>query len=203
MKRALLISAALAASLAACGSGIETTPAAAGLAPGEIRILEVGDEFVVQDEAGARRTSRVTAVNGTLYTVESSNGCTYTAHMDGFGPSTEYSNCGGSTGTQQMTRTGAIFPLVVGNRESWQVTGSDTQGNSWQQTRDCAVVDTARLTLPAGTYDTYRVRCEDQRNVRTFYYSPELQLVVAHERQRRGQAERESWQLVEFRPAGA
>lgn len=191
----------IAAIVCGCAAGVETTPVAVELPPAEVRVIKVGDERVVRELDGSERTSRVTRVDGTMFTIEDSEGCSYTAAIDGFGPSTTYENCDGASGTQTLTRTGMIFPLQVGKTESWAITGSDNRGNRWENTRTCVVEGTAQVSVPAGTFPTYHVVCRDDWNTRSFYYSPDLELVVAYERTRRGRADREGWQLVEFRPA--
>lgn len=99
-------------------------------------------------------------------------GCTWTD--DGwFSPSTEWSGCGGSPGTQDFTKTGDIWPLEVGNTESYEVTRR-TIGPASYYTLRCEVTGTALVTLKDESFPTYEVVCKDNRLTHTWYISPDV-----------------------------
>ena len=107
-------------------------------------------------------------------------GCSF--DNDGwFAPSEKWTDCGGSTGTQSFTKSGDIWPLKVGNTESYDITGKDQQYD-WQTTRRCEVKDAVTLTVAETAYPTYEVVCSDRFNVRTWYVSPDLQRIIRFKR---------------------
>ena len=71
-----------------------------------------------------------------------------------------------------------MYPLQVGNTESWKYTGKNTKGDSWSGMRECEVKGTAHVTVPAGSFDTYHVVCEERDSRREWHYSPTLRRTV-------------------------
>ena len=124
---------------------------------------------------GSEITYERTGIEDATISGRGSDGCIYSSIKDGFGPVTQWKNCAGSTGTQMLERSGNMFPLQVGNTESWKYTGKDTKGDSWSGTRECEVKGTAHVTVPAGSFDTYHVVCEVKGWLRyEWHYSPKL-----------------------------
>lgn len=134
--------------------------------------LAVGDTYAYYRN-GEHEVATVTAVGDGVYSFEVTEGedagCTYVG--DGFlAPDVKWADCSGSTGTQTLTQTGDIWPLKIGNMESYGIEGTDGT-DSWTQTRDCSVLGTAMVTLGTSTIPTYEVVCKDGSNTRTWFYS--------------------------------
>lgn len=99
-------------------------------------------------------------------------GCTWTD--DGwFSPSIEWSGCGGSPGTQVFTKTGDIWPLEVGNTESYEVTRR-IESSQRTYTHRCEVTGTAMVTLKDERFPTYEVVCSGNQLTQTWYISPDV-----------------------------
>lgn len=134
--------------------------------------LAVGDTYAYYTD-GEHEVTTVTAVGDGVYSFEvtegANTGCTYDG--DGlFAPDINWADCGGSTGSQTLTKTGEIWPLKIGNMESYGVEGTDGT-KSWTEVRDCSVIGTAMVTLGTTTIPTYEVVCKDKSSTRTWFYS--------------------------------
>lgn len=193
--------------LAACqttgSSSLKSEPTSAELAPVAERRAVVGDSFTWVNNRGETLTGTFTSVDDQYLTGESSNGCKWRDRRNSFAPGAEWSNCDGSTGTQRSKRLGgSIFPLQVGSSESWEYSGSNNKGDNWSSTRECSVVGTAKVTVPAGSFDTYHVRCEDEWWVREWYVREDGVSVQGSRTRKVGAADRNtSWQMIDFTPA--
>ena len=164
-------------------SGCQTTSVQqvavkADLPPALPPVYEVGKRTVWRMKDGSEITYEVTGIEDTTITGRGSDGCIYSFIKDGFGPSLRWENCSGSTGTQRPSRSGNMYPLQVGNTESWKYTGKNTKGDSWSGMRECEVKGTAHVTVPAGSFDTYHVVCEEKGSRREWHYSPTLRRTV-------------------------
>ena len=189
--------AAILLGLASCQTtAVETAPVSQTLEPMAYKPYAEGEVLRWQDGGDVSETE-VLEVSGDVVTLQDSEGCKWTTVAGGFAPSTKWSNCDGSSGTQEVTREGNIFPLTVGATETWRATGSDTRGYSWDDAeRVCTVTETARVTVPAGTFDTYHVRCEDPWRVRNWYIASELGRPVLYTRSHKRRAESERQELI-------
>ena len=151
----------------------------ADLPPAQPPIYEVGKRTVWRMKDGSEITYERTGIDDTTTTGRGSDGCIFSHRRDGFGPATQWENCSGSTGTQMLERSGNMFPLQVGNTESWKYRGKNIKGDSWSGMRECEVRGTARVTVPAGSFDTYHVVCEEKGWQRyEWHYSPKLRRTV-------------------------
>ena len=176
--------------------------AKAELPPAELRIFRVGDKSVWRDKNGKEVTYEVTGVDDENVSAQGSDGCSWTAPI-GYGPSLEWSGCGGSAGTQTIKeREGNLFPLQVGNTVRWKFKGKNNRGNSWSGTRKCNVKGTANVTVPAGNFDTYHIVCTENWSRREWHYSPELGRSVTSRRKPRGNSRTKFAysELVSFTP---
>ena len=192
--------------LAGCqttGSSLQSTPSQAKLPPLEQRRAVLGDTYSWLNKNGEQRTGKIVAVDANFVSGESSNGCKWKSKRDAFAPGVEWSNCGGSSGTQtSQRRGGSIFPMTVGSKETWDYSGTNTNGDSWESTRNCETVAIAEVTVPAGTFDTYHVRCEDKWWVREWFVRSDGISVQGSRTRKVGSADRNtSWQLVGYTPA--
>ncbi|WP_200341594.1 hypothetical protein [Rhodovibrio sodomensis] len=169
----IFVVAASAALLSACAQ-VETSKPTAQMEPAEKTMHPVGTTLVVND-MGEQVTWEKVATNDKGSVWQGSNGCRYTqTNSNTFAPTVKFENCNGNTGTQEIqSKSGSLFPLDVGNTASWKFTGQDQQYN-WTGARRCEVQEEVRLTVPAGTYDAYKVSCRDDWSARTYYYAPEV-----------------------------
>ncbi len=149
----------------------------------------VGQEFHGLDK-GEPTTMKIVAVDENFITMTRiegpRKGCTWTRGIgqNYFAPSVSWENCGvsgDSTGTQEFTKSGNIWPLTLGSSESYKLTGKD-QKNNWSTTRNCEVKAAVLVSLQDKQYPTYEVVCKDQWNKRTWYVSPELQRSIKFKR---------------------
>ena len=165
----------------------QQTAAETELAPGQAPpAYVVGYQSTWRNKDGSEVTFEVTGVEGRTMWVQTSWGCSYKAHADGFAPTLEWKDCGGSAGTQTVKRTGNIYPLRVGNAERWKYRAKDNRGNTWSGTRKCKIKGTVNVTVPAGNFDTYHVVCTQKRARYEWHYSPELRKVVTSSKTSKG-----------------
>src|SRR5262245_36899077 len=152
----------LALTLAGCASGPNTAPVTAELPPAELGVYPAGTTWQGIDKDGGKVTTTLVATDGKVLQLESSSGCKWSENAGVFTPSLTWTDCGGDSGTQTIEATsGNIWPLKVGNTQSWTLSGEDSAGDSWSTTRHCVVKSTERVTVPAGSFDAYRVECTD------------------------------------------
>ena len=137
-----------------------------------------GYQSTWRNKDGSEVTFEVTGVEGRTISVQTSWGCSYKAHSDGLAPALAWKDCGGSPGTHTVKRIGNIYPLQVGNTESWKYRGKNKKGNKWSGTRKCTVKGTINVTVPAGNFDTYFVVCTEKGARYEWHYSPELRKMV-------------------------
>ncbi|MEL6996875.1 MAG: hypothetical protein AAFP68_01325 [Pseudomonadota bacterium] len=185
------------------GTTSSLTPASAPMPPVEQRLVEPGASYTILQQDGSELAVEILSTDGNLVLSKSSSGCSWKRDFTGFRPNPEWNSCGGSTGTQTSTRTsGSIFPLVVGNTETWDYSGTNSNGDAWESTRNCKVEAEVSVTVPAGTFDTYHVRCEDRWWVREWFVD-QRGLAIQYARTRKiGSADRNrSGKLVSYTPA--
>ena len=184
---------------------VETMPAKAELPPGDRRNYAVGEKYVWKGLNGREEAREVIGVDGSVVELQVSTGCYAKVDLDGFPPVTKWSNCWGNTGSQKIgQRTGNIFPLAVGNTESWKFNGKNNKGESWSGVRTCKVAGTVNVAVPAGNFDTYHVICREKWSRRDYYFSPELEDIVIQAQAPAGGAKkgrRAHFELVRIEPA--
>jgi hypothetical protein len=185
--------------LAACAEPIETRPVTAQLEPMPERAAIPGDTIVWQ-RGDETVTWAVSSVANGLVTNESSGGCVWVVESQ-FAPSKTWQNCDPfADGQHTYTVKGTVFPLEVGKSMVYDNAGTNQNGDSWENTRTCTVEGTAQVEVPAGTFDTYQVTCDDGNTRRTFFMAPTTGTPVMYERLRRRQNERLLYKLVSFTP---
>lgn len=146
---------------------------------------EVGYTRVSIKDGTTEHRETLIAQDAEANTWISSTGCSWTVPRTGFAPATEWSSCSSADGTATVkgANTSGIYPLTVGKRWSYEVAGKNVTGFPWSGERRCEVESQARVTVPMGTYDTYKVVCGDQWSVRTWYLAPEVDATVLFTRQ--------------------
>ena len=165
--------------LAGCQSATTSTsetPVTSSLAPMERPPLnEVASTVVWLINGTNEKTSELVTKTDESTSWKDDNGCTYTIPRTGFAPVTKFENCEGTTGSQEVELvSGSPWPLSIGNTWSYDVKGNSAQGNTWKGTRRCTAEEETRVTVPMGTYDTFKVVCRDPWRIRTYYVSPEI-----------------------------
>ena len=169
--------------------------------------LQPGASFTFRKNDGAEITSRVVAVDGPDVSWEADNGFAWTA-KNFYWPVERWRGAN-SEGSQDVSGDpDALFPLAVGERAAFRLQGrSRSVPRGWSLRGRCSVAATERITVPAGTFDTYKVVCEqgedldDPYRVWTRWYAPELGHPVATLQQTRDGVINELQQLVSHRPS--
>lgn len=189
---------------AGCQTGpqVEETAVEAALEPApKPEPLPVGSKVVGVYDGEETATAEKVSIEGPLHTyVESPEGCRWTRDADLdpiFSPSVSWNNCDGSSGTVDISsKNGDIWPLQVGSKVSFEGTGKTS--STWPADMTCKVVDEARITVKAGTYDTYKVYCSSRWRSITRYYAPSIERVVMMSQRRKNQSNASSydWELV-------
>ncbi|HEY9537885.1 MAG TPA: hypothetical protein VIS03_09860 [Kiloniellaceae bacterium] len=96
-----------------------------------------------------------------------------------FAPTSSWKGCTDADGTQEIVKSGDIWPLEIGKTESYKVKGQAGTDN-WQSTHTCTVKAAVLVTVGEKQLPAYEVVCDDRWRVRTFYVSPELQRLVRY-----------------------
>ncbi len=159
-----------AAGLAACATVEEQSPIAE-LSAVDQPEWQVGYTLVQKDvQTGEEGGWTILAVEGDRITAQSTRGCRWVNSTDWFAPTLEWENCGGFTGSREITeREGAIWPLQVGNRAKYEFINSDGR----RGTRRCEVDSTVNISVAEELIDAYKVVCRQDKRTRTWYWSPE------------------------------
>jgi len=71
-----------------------------------------------------------------------------------------------------------IFPLQKGRTSTFTVFEMPRDGNERRRVENCLVEGAVRVTVKAGEFDTYRVRCKRRNYNETMYYAPRVGHVV-------------------------
>ena len=186
------------------GSAAAETAGKAELPAGEWRTFKVGDKWVWQNQDGREYTREIVALEGNVATIATEGGkCRVKARLDGYARPLAWENCSwGAWGRQSLKRNGNMFPLRVGNTESWDYEGGNGS-RTWSGTRHCEVKEAVRITVPAGSFDTWYVLCTERGWARIqFYFAPVLGTTVAINRTQLARGRSSHLELVRFIPAG-
>lgn len=197
MSKILSVTACLSAlTIAACAPTVETTPVTAELPPAEIGDFPVSSEWTGLDK-GNKTTMTLVKAKGDRRSFQSTTGCSWTESVNFLAPTLEWENCDGNSGSQTIGETsGEIWPLQVGRTQAWSLTGKNGTGDTWQTTQTCEVESAERITVPAGSFDAYKVVCRDTWNVRTWYYAPALKETVFYTRMHKKRGLESKWEYI-------
>ncbi|MDJ0684067.1 MAG: hypothetical protein QNJ84_05170 [Alphaproteobacteria bacterium] len=168
--------------LAACQTTtttVEETPATVELGAVDKVIYPVGTVQDFRNKDGATdREALLSRENGLERWTNETTGCGWT----NAGPITaaqSWENCGDfSDGVQEITQDGSLWPLTLGAKATYQLTGSNQAGDTWEDTRRCEVQAASNITVPSGSYDAYKVVCVGGSSARTWFYAPEVGTVA-------------------------
>ena len=184
----------------------DTKPVSATLAPMPKPRLLVGTTKKWRSSRGSEYTEKIVGVDESTSSFATTLGCNYKKiPYDFMAQYLEWTNCGrrrsNGRGSIEMVE-GKIWPLKVGNTWTYNHEGSTDSGRSWSGQRSCEVTDQVRVSVPAGSFDTYRVDCESEYVKREYYISPVAKMNVLYKwehktKLRDFQRELVSYKLVE------
>ena len=147
---------------------------------------EVGDQIIRLRGDGKESTVTLVAKTDKTLTWKSDKGCWGTFQIVdpksstkwGFSPQAAW-GCRSKAGEQESRLDGgqAPWPLKVGNWWSYSIDGSKANGSTWTDNRTCKVESIEKVAIELGTYDTFKVVCEQKSSTRTYYVSPQLGVV--------------------------
>jgi hypothetical protein len=174
------------------------------LAPARVPVLEPGSSFVFRRGDGEEIVSRVVAVDGEDVTWEADDGWTWTGKAP-FWPVERWQG-ESSEGSQEIRGdVSALYPLAIGEAAAYRYSGRSTQQPAgWSGAGRCSVAAAERITVPAGTFDTFKIVCEqgedlsDPYRVRTWWYAPAIGHHVATLHRTRDGAIDQLEQLVRY-----
>ena len=172
--------------------------------PLEGRRAVVGDKVVLQKQSGERFENSVVAVDERFISGVTSDGCAWKLKRNSFAPTNEWVNCE-SRGMRPSERVSdSIFPMKKGTKETWRYRKADDDDSAWTGTRICETVEQVQITVPAGKFDTFHVRCVD--GYWTYEYFLRADGITVKQIQWRlsdGVKPSAAYELVEFVPAKA
>ena len=203
MRNQLLVAAAALALLAGCqtgnpiapnpyaelpdellDSGANTQPVAEALPPAPRPLLETGFA-VTWGRSSHHWQVRLISTAGGYETWEHLDGSWQWTQADFISPLVAWS---GPSDSGTRTNDGdmkPLFPLKVGKEATVSYTGvSEISPEGFEGERMCRVLDQENVTVPAGSFDTYKILCLNGRNIeypwryQYFYYAPELGIPV-------------------------
>jgi hypothetical protein len=185
-------------------AALRPTPAAATLAPGRLVVPEPGSTYLFRKRDGGEVASRVVAVEGDDVTWQSDDGWTWTNKA--FYWPVERWQGDSVVGSQEVSGDfEALLPLLIGERAAYRYQGRRQDGQGWSGQGRCDVAAAEQITVPAGTFDTYKVVCEQGEDPkqpyhgRTWWYAPAVGHYVAVLRQTRDGRLNELEELVSYR----
>ena len=164
-----------------CASGAEDGPA---LEPAPLPICRIGDRFLYDDGS----TEELVAIEGERVTWRRRTGGTFVRYRNLALPKLIW-DLPERAGTAQVSAAAdALWPLEVGQKAAFAEAVEATDKTerkrlSYARGQRCWVDGTENLTVPAGSFDTYRIVCEHSgsswspraRNQRhSWYYAPAL-----------------------------
>jgi len=163
--------------------------------------IKLGTTKVWRDSSGQWMQMTMSADSQSV-SYARTDGCRFTSRHEEFSPWLKWEDCvfGTGDGTAKLVE-GKIWPLQVGTRFVWRFTGRNQKGRSWEDKMDCAVKGTARITVPAGEFDTYPVVCDDNWYKRVWYVAPKLGTSVKFTSARHDGRRSYAREMVSYAPA--
>lgn len=150
----------------------------------------VGDSFSYDN--GRKET--VVAVDGDLVSWQSDSGFSYTAFRNPIMPRLAWETRTRKSKLEDLTALpDDLWPLKVGNKAFFSYRNTVVEKESglekdYALTFDCRVEGVEKVSVPAGTFDTYRISCHRNKRstgryfgVRNWYYAPAIGHYVLRE----------------------
>jgi len=163
-------------------SGCITTGANKGpaLPTAQLPDYRAGMSFSFDD--GVNET--VLAQDGEVLTWRTDTGVVRTRYRNFLIPYLSWQNSTQRSKTKTDVSPTALWPLKIGNQKFFSIkqtvekndgTGKREFSQDWQ----CVIDGTEKVTVPAGTFDTYRIPCHRYyrqfwRQTKTYFYSPKV-----------------------------
>jgi len=150
---------------------------------------DVGEAFTYDDG----RTDTVIARRGDKVTWRTGNGVIQKGYRNFLIPFFEWQNRTRRSRALISAKPDMLWPLATGNKQSFEVKQTIVSNDGLttteiEQNWQCAVEGTEKITVPAGTFDTYRISCfryipgtSFWRQTRTFNYAPAIGRYVMRE----------------------
>ncbi len=143
--------------------------------------LRPGDVYVFRFGTGVQQRETVTEARSDWVTWRLPTGATWTTVSGTMFNTAQWSGTA-AYGSGQQTFTGnygSLFPLRVGHGVRYTAKGeSSREPGSWTVHWTCTVPSEERITVAAGSFDTYWVMCFRTGQLRTYYYAPSIDLYV-------------------------
>lgn len=149
----------------------------------------VGEAFTYNDG----RTDTVIEQRGDKVTWRTGNGVIQKGYRNFLIPFFAWQNRTRRSRSQITAKPDMLWPLATGNEQSFEVKQTITSNdglttNEFDQSWRCVVEGTEKVTIPAGTFDTYRISCfryvpgtSFWRQTKTFNYAPAVGHYVVRE----------------------
>ena len=165
----------------------------------------VGEYFTFDDGT----TTMVAAISGELVTWQYDNGTVSKRYRNFIIPALTWTSAKKHSKAKTTANADMLWPLDVGKKDQYDFhqviskhDGSEATGlsRSW----GCVVEGTKRVSVAAGTFDTYVITCRRYsgtshkwRATRKFYYAPDIGHYVFREDKYRGRSEKKR-ELVSY-----
>ncbi|WP_271271039.1 hypothetical protein [Aliamphritea hakodatensis] len=169
--------------LVACGGNqVKTEAVAQQLAPASAPEYNVGDKFVWNIN-GEQKTNVVASVADGNVTWKQGDNEVWTDQGPLVFPTKSWKSEDHGNGSLTISSvSGDLFPMTIGSKVSISAKGQGDKYKPWEDERTCTVESEERVTVPMGSFDTYKVNCKGNYINRTWYYSPELKAPVVYVR---------------------
>ncbi len=192
---------AAAVGLAACQTQPVTTadeaPSDGGGAGASLPTFQKGDRLVYD---APDHTRRVTSVLADRVQWNIPDAGSMVTPRNPFVPPLRWSGGGGNSGSQSVEGDpDALFPLKVGRSVRFTTSGKNRKsGKQWTLDWQCEATKRHRLSVPAGSFNTVRVVCDNRMMTQTYDYAPAIGYWVRKRQERQGRDPR-TIELVDFK----
>ena len=168
-------------------------------------VYPAGTEWVWKEaNTGDSFSDRVIEDNGSqVVTKRNTDGCIQTLNTDSYtggavGRISYYKNCfwGKEGSSKTITHSGSLFPMRIGAYESG-TTIDESRG--YQTKKDCSVSGKETIAVPAGTFEAFRIDCEQPNTLIEYYYSPSIGSIVKSKWQNNSNGYLRVLELVDFK----
>ncbi|MEQ8334429.1 hypothetical protein [Nisaea sp.] len=165
----------------------DTLPAKAPLAqlpPAPQPLYQPGDTYVFNDDGNVVQ-EQVVGVTPDRVTWTNDSGLIWTTTNELITPQLSWSSHPElGRGRQNIIgNPGTLFPLQEGNIVAYGVRGSSEKVPAgWEDEVRCVVAGQEDVTVPAGTFTTFRIDCKRKNVDTSLYYAPVAQNYVLRER---------------------
>jgi hypothetical protein len=162
--------------------------------------LAMGDVFTFEDN-GVQVKEQVTGFTGTRAMWQNDRGVSWVQAADVISPPISWSGDPrlGQGNQQIFGDPSKLFPLEPGKTVKFQVAGvSEKLPDGWQAENSCTAVGKEKVTVKAGTFETWRIACMRGEVLETIYYAPEIMTYALRTRERGKEPPYERKELVAF-----